>query len=164
MSRGAATPFRRKTLTDRLLLLSQVVSTETALFHQLAAAALGLGISDMKTLSVLLQEGPLTAGQIARRLSLTTGAVTGVIDRLEKRHLVNRQHDAQDRRKVIVSANRRKLASEPNLYQSMGDAFARLLRGYTIPELDFLVRYHEDTIELTKKETAKLARRGESKD
>ncbi len=62
-----------------------------------------------------------------------------------------------------MSANRRKLASEPNLYQTMGDAFARLLRAHTIPELEFLVRYHEDTIELTKKEIAKLARRVESK-
>jgi DNA-binding MarR family transcriptional regulator len=141
------------------LVLSQEASTETALFHQRAAAAFGLGISDMKTLSVLLLGGPLTAGQISKRLSLTTGAVTGVIDRLENRGLVHRLHDAQDRRKVVVSVNQQVLAAGPNIYQSMGEAFTRQLRDYTTSDLEFLVRYHEETIELTKREIAKLAKR-----
>ncbi|MFI5278701.1 MAG: hypothetical protein ACHQ1E_15610, partial [Ktedonobacterales bacterium] len=70
---------RRAALEQQLSTLGEVFSTETALFHQAAAATYGLGITDMKTLSALLQEGPMTAGQLATRLSLTTGAVTSVI-------------------------------------------------------------------------------------
>jgi len=151
---------RRGELIDLLLGMSQVASTETALFHQEAASAYGLGITDMKTLSVLQQAGPLSAGQIADRISLTTGAVTNVIDRLEQRGLVKRQRDTKDRRKVIVGVNSRTLAKGENVYRSMGRAFDQLLRGYTTSELEFLVKFHEDTIELTRQEVAKLASRG----
>ncbi len=67
---------RRKALIDRMQNLGQMASAETALNHQSAAAKNGLGITDMRTASTLMQEGPVTAG----RLSLTTGTVTNVID------------------------------------------------------------------------------------
>lgn len=44
-----------------------------------------------------------------------------------------------------------------HVYRSMGEAFAKLLRTYSVEELEFLVRYHHATIELTKQETAKVA-------
>src|SRR3990172_6797158 len=105
MSRGKQETARRSELIDQLKILSEVASTETALFHQEAAAALGLGITDMKTLSILLQEGPMTAGQIARRLSLTTGAVSNLIDRLEGRGLGVRERGQKDRREGSGSVN-----------------------------------------------------------
>src|SRR5438093_11307556 len=85
--------------------LGQMASTETALFHDAAAAKLGLGIKDTESISVLLQEGAMTAGQLGRRLSLTSGALTNVIDRLQRRGIVQRASDAKDRRKVIVTVN-----------------------------------------------------------
>ena len=159
MSRGNADAARRSALIDRLRTHSEVASTETALFHQVAAAALGLGITDMKTLSILLREGPMTAGQIAKRLSLTTGAVTNLIDRLERRGLVQRQRDSKDRRKVIVAVDQRALQAGESPYESIGKGFARQLHTYSTAELEFLVSYHEQTIELTRREIARLAKR-----
>ena len=147
----------RKSLADRLQFLGQMSSTETALFQQTAAAKYGLGITDMKTLSALQQEGSMTAGQLAKRLSLTTGAITNVIDRLERQDLVKRAPDARDRRKVIVTINQEKLDSGENVYLSMGEAFSNLLENYSTEQLEFLVRFYEATIELTKREIAKLA-------
>ena len=147
----------RKSLADRLQFLGQMASTETALFQQAAAAKYGLGITDMKTLSALQQEGSMTAGQLAKRLSLTTGAITNVIDRLERQDLVKRAPDARDRRKVIVTINQEKLDSGENVYLSMGEAFSNLLENYSTEQLEFLVRFYEATIELTKREIAKLA-------
>jgi DNA-binding MarR family transcriptional regulator len=146
----------RKVLMNQMQFLGQMLSTETALFHQAAAAMLGLGITDMKTISTLLQEGPMTAGQLSQRLNLTTGAVSNVLDRLEQRNFVKRAPDAKDRRKVIVTANKEKLAPSVNIYRSMGDAFERLLETYSTEELEFLVRYNQATIELTMLESAKL--------
>ncbi len=148
---------RRKMLRDQLYFLGQMASTETALFHQAAAAWYGLGITDMKTLSSLQQEGPMTAGQIAKRLSLTTGAVTNVIDRLERQGFVNRMPDPHDRRKVIVAVNEAKLASGENVYLSMGEAFSRLFDTYSTEQLEFLVQFYRASIELNKQEIAKLA-------
>jgi MarR family transcriptional regulator, organic hydroperoxide resistance regulator len=149
---------RRGALESRLYVLGEVASTETALFQQAAAASYGLGITDMKALSSLLREGPMTAGQLARRLGLTTGAVTNVVDRLERRDVVTRAADVHDRRKVIVSVNQSRLAAGENVYQSIGAAFHQLHETYTLAELEFLVRYHEASIELTRREIVKLTR------
>jgi DNA-binding MarR family transcriptional regulator len=151
---------RRKALMEQLQFLGEVVSTETALFQHLAAAQHGFGITDMKTLSILLREGPMTAGEIGNRVRLTSGSVTTLIDRLERRDLVKRQPHANDRRKVIVTVNQEKLAAGDDVYRSMGDAFARLLETYSTEQLEFLVQFHMATLELTKKEIAKLAQRG----
>src|SRR6185312_6297467 len=146
---------RRAELFAQLQVLGETSSTETALFHQAAAAKYGLGVTDMKALGALLQEGPMTAGQIAKRLSLTTGAVTNVSDRLERQEFVRRMPDANDRRKVIVAVNQEKLASGPNVYLSIGDAFQRLHETYSTEQLEFLVRFYEASIELTKQEIAR---------
>src|SRR5581483_9048359 len=98
------TPERQQ-LMDRLAFLGQMLSTETAHFHHTAAAKQGLSVTDSKTVSALMQEGPMTAGQLAERLSLTTGAVTSVIDRLEGQNIVHRITDPKDRRKVVVHAD-----------------------------------------------------------
>lgn len=150
---------RRGHLVDELQFLGQMVSTETALFHQRAAEAYGMGITDTKAISVLIQEGPMTAGQLATRLSLTTGAVTNLLDRLEEKHLVKRGADPQDRRKVIVQINTSKIEAMRNLYEPIGEAFEKLTRTYSEAELEFLVRYYRDSIELTKQEIGRLRRK-----
>lgn len=147
---------QRESLMAQLRSLGQMDSTETALFHQVAAAKYGLGVTDIKTLTILQQEGSMTAGQLAIRLSFTTGAVTNVVDRLERRELVKRQPDPEDRRKVIVVLNEEKLTSGENVYRSIGESFHDLFKTYTIEQLEFLVRYHKDSIRLTKHETSKL--------
>jgi DNA-binding MarR family transcriptional regulator len=148
----------RKALMDHMQFLGQMASTETALFHQKAAATFGLGITDMKALSTLMQEGPKTAGQIAERLSLTTGAVTNLIDRLEQRGLVQRQMHESDRRKVVVAVNSKNLQNAENIYESIGQTFEKLLRTYSTEQLEFLVEYYKTSIELTKQEIARLTK------
>src|SRR5581483_10696196 len=101
-------------------------------------------------------EGPMTAGQLAERLSLTTGAVTSVIDRLEGQNIVHRITDPKDRRKVVVHADPKKLEECGKVYESIGTAFAKLLGNYSVEQLRFLVEYYEVSIELTKDEIAKL--------
>lgn len=150
-------PTDKQTLMDKLQFLGQMASTETALFHQKAAAKNGLGITDMKTLSTLLQEGDMTAGQLAERLSLTTGAVTNVIDRLEKKHFVVRKHDLIDRRRVIVQIDPNRADETGKVYDSVGNSFQKLLQDYTIDELQFLVAYYEASIEITKAEISRLS-------
>ena len=148
----------RKSLMDQMQQLGQESSTETALFHQAAAATYGLGITDVKTISALQQEGSMTAGQLSQQLNLTTGAVTNIIDRLERRKIAQRTPDAQDRRKVIVAINPLTLATMDNVYSSMGQSFQALLAHYSTAELEFLVRYYQATIELTKQEIVKLTK------
>src|SRR5216684_4723718 len=83
-------------------LLGKRLSTATIMFHAAVADRMGVSVTDAKCRSILLQLGPMTAGALARHLGLTTGAVTGVIDRLERARLVRRVADPKDRRRVIV--------------------------------------------------------------
>ncbi|MCB0189442.1 MAG: MarR family transcriptional regulator [Caldilineaceae bacterium] len=92
----------RADMTEAFMQEIRHMSTWTVMFHQAASLALGLNPTDGKCLSVLREMGPLTAGELAQLIGLTTGAVTGVIDRLEKRGFVQRVADPHDRRRVIV--------------------------------------------------------------
>jgi len=72
------------------------------LFDSLVSERAGINRTDWRCLDILGTRGPMTAGELARAIRLTTGAVTGVLDRLEVAGLVRRTRDADDRRKVIV--------------------------------------------------------------
>src|SRR5688572_26210310 len=142
---------KKQNLIERLMLLGQTESMETALFHQMAAESFGMGITDMKAISALMLEGPMSAGNIAKRLHITTGAVTNLVDRLEGRGMVRRVADDKDRRKVIIQATPPDPSSFKNdPYTSMGKAYASHLMGYTEKELEFLIGYHQKQIEITK--------------
>src|SRR6202167_4621838 len=151
----------RAALVDELQFLGEMSSTEAALFHHHAAAANGLGITDSKTISTLMQEGPMTAGEIAKRLGLTTGAVTNVIDRLVRVGFARRVADPKDRRKVIVEADLPNLEKLSHVYDSVADAYQKLHEQYSVEELRFLIDYFTQSVEVTKGEVAKLAASGE---
>jgi DNA-binding MarR family transcriptional regulator len=70
--------------------------------HQQHAEVLGLSSNELRGLELVAAEGETTAGRLATALRLTTGAVTGVVDRLEQRGLVRRRTDPDDRRRVLV--------------------------------------------------------------
>jgi DNA-binding MarR family transcriptional regulator len=72
------------------------------LFDSLVVELAGVNRTDWRCLDILGTRGPMTAGDLARAVRLTTGAVTGVLDRLEAAGLVRRVRDTQDRRRVIV--------------------------------------------------------------
>jgi DNA-binding MarR family transcriptional regulator len=72
------------------------------LFDSVVIERAGLNRTDWRCLDILGTRGPMTAGELAKAVRLTTGAVTGVLDRLEAAGLVRRVRDTRDRRRVIV--------------------------------------------------------------
>ena len=64
--------------------------------------AAGIGLSDFATLELLLHKGPQPVNEIGRRIDLTSVSITSAVDRLEKRGLVARELDPNDRRARIV--------------------------------------------------------------
>lgn len=91
---------------DRFAAISREMSGLTVLFHTRVAERMGLSVTDHKCLDIAMRaDGPLTAGHIARMSGLSTGAVTGVIDRLERHGFVRRVRDPHDRRKVLVEVS-----------------------------------------------------------
>jgi DNA-binding MarR family transcriptional regulator len=78
-------------------------STATVLFHHAVAERLGLGPSDHKCLDLVRERGPLTAAELAALTGLSTGAITGVVGRLERAGFLRREPDPHDGRKQILS-------------------------------------------------------------
>lgn len=75
-----------------------------AVAAQAVASALGLGSTDFFGLNLIALAGTLTAGELAARTGLSTGAATRLIDRLEQAGFVRRVPDPADRRKVLVES------------------------------------------------------------
>lgn len=71
-------------------------------FDDAAAARLGINRTDLRCLDIVQRLGGASAGELAREASLTTGAVTSVIDRLERAGYVAREADPSDRRRVLI--------------------------------------------------------------
>jgi len=96
--------------------------------HQHHAEMLGLSSNELRGLELIAAEGETTAGRLATALRLTTGAVTGVVDRLEQRGLVRRRTDPEDRRRILVALGegaRGQLAGVPDpLAAAVGDLLA----------------------------------------
>src|SRR5918997_2875361 len=80
----------------------QKLIAEVVLFNQAVADRLGMNPTDLQCLNMLLEAGPVAAGRLAEETGLTTGAVTGVIDRLERAGYAWRERDPKDKRRVAV--------------------------------------------------------------
>ncbi len=93
---------RRQQLSDGMVAAGRGLGNASAMLNHAVAEWLGLNPTDWECVSVLFDRGPLTAGQLAKVTGLTTGAVTGLIDRLEAAGYVRSTRDPADRRRVIV--------------------------------------------------------------
>src|SRR5277367_3725957 len=125
------------------------VSGLGVLFSQAAAERLGLNSTDLECLGVIAS-GSATAGELAQATGLTTGAITGVIDRLERAGYARREHDPADRRKVRVRADPDGLQKVAPIFEPMRRASAEVLERYNDAELalilDFLTRAHAASV------------------
>jgi DNA-binding MarR family transcriptional regulator len=70
--------------------------------HDAVAASLGINATDLRCLELLAAEPDVTPSRLADLAGLTTGAVTGVLDRLEEAGFLRRDADPGDRRRIVV--------------------------------------------------------------
>jgi DNA-binding MarR family transcriptional regulator len=150
---------RRAELLAELARAAQRSTTDGILFHQAVADRLGLHVTDLRCLNLLAQAGPLTAGELGEQTGLlTTGAVTRMVDRLERAGYVRRQIDPRDRRRVIVQPVPERLAAIAPLYQGMAAAWGDLLAAYGEEQLALFLELFERMHRLSRQELARLQR------
>ena len=119
---------------------------QVVLFNHAANASLGLGASDSQFLTLLRTRGPMSPGQLAVATGLTSGTVTGVIDRLEKASLVRRDRDGEDRRKVLVVPMADAVDRLAPIYAGQGAMLQRVLRRRTSAELEVIKSFLGDLV------------------
>jgi DNA-binding MarR family transcriptional regulator len=149
---------KREEIIQAIIKKRREMSTETIMFHQGVADVLGLHITDHKCLDIIRQYGAMPAGRLAELTGLTTGAVTGIIDRLEKAGYVRRANDPKDRRRTIVEPTQNKKWERKieAIFIPFHDRMHKLLSSYSDNELAFLLDVLTKSIELTREESKKL--------
>jgi DNA-binding MarR family transcriptional regulator len=149
---------RRRDLVESILMAGRENSAAAVMLHTAIAERWGLTATDTKTIDTLMRLGPVTAGEVAGYTGLATASVTSLIDRLEKKGLVRRVRDAQDRRRVMVEPVRERLAGGETVFGSIRQGFANLLENYSDEQLetilDFMQRSSKRARELTAAFTA----------
>jgi DNA-binding MarR family transcriptional regulator len=146
----------KQALVGRLMPAMRRSSAAGVLHGQAIARKVGVNSSDLECLDLILLNGPSTAGEIARRTGLTSGAVTGLIDRLERLSLVERMADANDRRKVLVRVREDKIGPIGALFSPLEKSIGAILAGYSRAELATLLDFFERSGEVLLTRVAEL--------
>lgn len=128
----AAMEAATKTLSGQNLAVSQAI-----------AQRLGINVSDLECLTLARAAGTngVTAGDLAGATHLTSGAITGVIDRLERAGLVRRGRDADDRRKVIVRPTACTEEQVPPLFEPIHRAMTAMWESYSDDQLELILDF-----------------------
>jgi DNA-binding MarR family transcriptional regulator len=134
------------------------MSTETIMFHKAVADVLGLHITDHKCLDLIHRFGAMPAGRLGELTGLTTGAVTGIIDRLEEAGYARRTNDPKDRRRTIIEPikNSKLERKIEMIFMPLHERMHKLLSSYSDRELAFLLDAMTEFIEQTREESKKL--------
>ena len=112
---------------------------QDAAMDHVAAARMGVNRTDLACLDVISRSGPVTAGEIAREVGLTTGAVTAVMDRLERAGYARRVRDEEDRRKVMVEATPQMYEQAAGIWGPLAAEWQEAIARYTTDQLELLL-------------------------
>ncbi|WP_239174142.1 MarR family winged helix-turn-helix transcriptional regulator [Actinoplanes cyaneus] len=135
-------PARASAIAD-LMRAGRENSRLSMVFRYAVADRLGLTVSDLECLDHLADVGSATAGQVAERTNLTTGAVTSMLRRLQQAGWVTAERDPADRRRVIVTLRAERAAELEQPYERFAGRAKQLIEGYSVDDLRLLVRHFD---------------------
>lgn len=159
MSRPTLKKSKRNELLKKFSDLGRRTSTQTVFLHQAIAQGIGLNATDTKCVDLILTHpsGSVTAGQLSDMSGLTTGAITHILDRLERRHVIERVRDTRDRRRVFVRVNLQSLEPLMPQYEAIGKAYVDLIDQYSDEELQLICDYMEKASALAAQQLGKMS-------
>ena len=135
----------------------RVFANQTVLYTQSVAEQLGLNLTDLSCTGIVSVEGPVTAGRLAELAGLTTGAITGAIDRLERAGYVRRESDPNDRRRVVVVPVTEKLvATVAPAFMPMLAATMQRMSSYSEDQIRLFIELITDITEILREETRRV--------
>ena len=133
MSRAAA---------DEIFTELRKVIAAVILFNDYVAQQTGMSMSESQFIHLLELHGAMTPSELAERSRLTSGTVTGVLDRLEALEFIRRERHATDRRKVVVLLDSAKVAQQlAPLYAERAAATERVIAAFSTSEQETIARF-----------------------
>ena len=152
----------QKKLQNELSEAIQKAGTLKVLHTNAVASRIGLSATEFEAMDIITRYQPMTAGKLAEYCGLTTGAITGLVDRLERAGFVMRERDNEDRRRVYIKPIENKERSQKvrELYTPIAKAFHILTTQYTPEQTQLLIDLHTQLNEVTEKAISGLRKVG----
>lgn len=148
----------KKKLIEGLIAAFRASGNQDGAFENLAADRLGVNRTDLHCLNAIENAGGLTAGELAAEAGLTSGAVTGVVDRLERAGFARRVPDPGDRRRVKVEVTPAFYARAEQIWGPLAAEWETSLASYfTAAELTRITEFLCLTNEVGKRHLDRLA-------
>ncbi|HEY7950837.1 MAG TPA: MarR family transcriptional regulator [Solirubrobacterales bacterium] len=151
-----ASPKRQ--LIEELITAFRAGGNQDSAFENLAADRLGVNRTDLHCLNAIENAGGLSAGELATEVGLTSGAVTGVVDRLERAGFARRVPDPADRRRVKVEVTPEFYARAEQIWAPLAAEWeASLASRFTAAELARITEFLRLTNEVGRRHLDRLA-------
>jgi len=150
----------KKARVEELIELWRIAANRDVAFDRIAAECLGVSATDLHCLNIIESRSGLTAGELSTESGLTTGAVTAVIDRLDRAGYARRVADERDRRKVLVEVT-------PEFYERAGQIWGPIAqdwqrsisRRFSADELEVIAAFLEQAGELAARHAERVSGR-----
>jgi DNA-binding MarR family transcriptional regulator len=143
---------------DEFNRLHRDLATAVIAFHEAAARRLGMTAAERKCAGLIAELGETTPKELAQMTGLTTGAITGIVDRLERAGYAQREDNPKDRRSVLIQPrNVERLAkvSRP-IFAALTEAMTALNARYSPEQRALILNHLEDTIAILREQTVKV--------
>ena len=137
MSRDSTT----KKLIQDIMLEARALHTTRDGVEEAVVELLGINRTDSRCLDILDREGRMTAGRLAALSGLTTGAVTAVLDHLERAGYAKRVRDTADRRRILVEVTDKARRVGGELFAELARTVAVELGRYSAKELAVILDF-----------------------
>jgi DNA-binding MarR family transcriptional regulator len=141
--------------------LSQEVrrmSAQGVLLSSAVAERIGISSSDLECLDFIVMAGDeaITAGRLAVATGLTTGAITGLVDRLEEAGFVRREADRDDRRKVRILPIQAAIERLGAYYMPLAQRTESLWAEYSEAQLRLILDFTKRSTALAAEEASRI--------
>lgn len=131
----------KKRLIEKTLQEIRALDGELDLMDQAIADRLGMNRTDVQCMDIVSRLGPISAGELAERVGLTAGAITAVLDRLERGHWIRRERDTVDRRRVMVYGSQAEHAKMQPIFAGLRKSTRQVLGRYSKEQLELIADF-----------------------
>jgi DNA-binding MarR family transcriptional regulator len=135
-------------LVERVSLEIRRMGAHSVMMSQVIADRFGLHTTDLECLDLINMRGKTTAGELAQATGLTSGAMTALLDRLERAGYITRAHDSVDRRRITIQVREDAIAPVKTVYAPIGERMAELWSSFTADELETIAQFLKRSTDL----------------
>ncbi|MCD8804882.1 MarR family transcriptional regulator [Staphylococcus warneri] len=130
---------------DDMVISFRDLGRRVVLYQHKIAEQLDVYNHDWTTIDMLSETGPITAGELGRRVGLTTGSVTALVDRLERAGYVKRERHPKDRRSIVIVPQYEDKSEVQHVYETLNQHMTELTNQYTAEQMETIQSFLKAT-------------------